>query len=89
MVINSSLKILTLRETNSFLKICLSPRESRKRKLEVLRASRQAANKYVCLREIIPKLNNASYKLRHLLTCNMEPYSDGEIMNQTEVGIYS
>ena len=36
-----------------------------------------------------PKKTKASYKLSHLLTCNMEPYSDGAIMNQTEVGIFS
>ena len=53
-----------------------------------LKASRQAANKYVCLRVMNPKITEASYKLGHLLTCNMEPYSDDEIMNQTEVGIF-
>ena len=55
--------------------------ESRKRKLELLKSARkQQTSMFKCNES--KKITKTSYKVSHLLACNMKPYSDGEIMKQ-------
>ena len=58
--------------------------ESRKRKLESLKSARkQQTSMFKCNES--EEIAKTSYKVSHLLACNMKPYSDGEIMKQAIV----
>ena len=58
--------------------------ESRKRKLESLKSARkQQTSMFECNES--EEITKTSYKVSHLLACNMKPYSDGEIMKQAIV----
>ena len=58
--------------------------ESRKRKLESHKSARkQQTSMFKCSES--EEITKTSYKVSHLLACNMKPYSDGEIMKQAIV----
>ena len=58
--------------------------ESRKRKLESLKSARkQQTSMFKCNES--EEITKTSYKVSHLLACNMKPYSDREIMKQAIV----
>ena len=54
------------------------------RKVGIALVSTQAANEYVKCTES-EEIAKTSYKVSHLLPCNMKPYLDDEIMNQAIV----
>lgn len=59
--------------------------ESRKRKLECLKAERSKQGKMFLKKKEPEEVTITSYKISHLLASNMKPYSDGEITKQAIV----
>ena len=56
--------------------------ESRKRKLELLKSARNKQTNMFKSCKVSGEITMASFKVSHLLTHNMKPYLNGEIMKQ-------